>query len=149
MSFYKNVFCCSVFVLILFTACDEINKSNQTEMGKSPQIVIPPTVDEKYAGSTVERFRVTAYCPCEKCCGKFADGITANGKPVTYNGGRFVAAPKQFPFGTQMDIPGYGLVEVIDRGGAIKGNRLDVFFPTHQEALNWGVKYLDVRVFQQ
>jgi len=57
----------------------------------------------------------------------------------------FVAAPKGFEFGTMLDIPGYGTVPVLDRGGAIKGNRLDVFFATHQEALNWGVKILTVR----
>ncbi|MHC4720522.1 MAG: 3D domain-containing protein, partial [Planctomycetota bacterium] len=37
-------------------------------------------------------------------------------------------------------------VKVLDRGGAIKGNRLDVFFHSHQQALNWGVRYIDVKV---
>ena len=89
--------------------------------------------------------RVTAYCPCKKCCGSFADGITASLEPVAADGGKFVAAPRHIPFHTKLDIPGYGRVRVLDRGGAIKGDRLDVFFPTHQEALEWGVKYLDVR----
>ena len=92
--------------------------------------------------------RVTAYCPCARCCGKWADGYTASGKPVTANGGRFVAAPPEIPFGTMLIVPGYAggqPVPVLDRGGAIKGNRLDVFFPTHQEALNWGVQHLRVR----
>ena len=93
-----------------------------------------------------EEFTVTAYCPCEKCCGNFADGITANGHRIV-DGDRFVAAPKSFTFGTIMNIPGYGTVAVKDRGGAIKGNKLDVFFNTHQEALNWGVKKLTVTVF--
>jgi len=98
-----------------------------------------PTYEEK-------TFFVTAYCPCEKCCGNFADGITSNGHKII-DGDRFVAAPKSFAFGTIMDIPGYGTVAVKDRGGAIKGNKLDVFFNTHQEALNWGVKRLTVTVF--
>jgi len=93
-----------------------------------------------------ERFKVTAYCPCSKCCGRFADGITASGYKIEL-GDKFVAAPKAFPFGTVMFIDGYGNVEVKDRGGAIKDGRLDVYFDTHQEALNWGIKYLNVKVY--
>jgi len=94
------------------------------------------------------RMRVTAYCPCAKCCGQFADGITANGHRII-DGDRFVAADRQYAFGTELIIPGYhgdSPVKVLDRGGAIKGDKLDVFFNTHQEALEWGVRYLDVKV---
>ena len=91
-------------------------------------------------------YRVTAYCPGPCCCGEWADGITASGLPVTANGGKFVAADKSIPFGTMLNIPGYGYAPVLDRGGAIKGKRIDVFFPTHQEALNWGVKYLNIAI---
>ncbi len=37
-------------------------------------------------------------------------------------------------------------VKVLDRGGAIEGNRLDTSFHAHQEALEWGAKYLDLEV---
>ena len=90
---------------------------------------------------------VTAYCPCTRCCGPNAQGITASGRPVSANGGRFVAADRDLPFGTMLAIPGYNNgrpVEVLDRGGAIKGNRLDVFFATHHEARQWGVRRLRV-----
>ena len=94
--------------------------------------------------------RVTAYCPCPICCGAWADGITASGRPVTANRGRFVAADTDaLPLGTRVSIPGYHggrFVPVLDRGSKIKGNRLDVFFPAHRQARQWGVKYLDVRV---
>jgi len=96
----------------------------------------------------VVRMRVTAYCPCSKCCGEYADGITACNHRIQ-DGDRFVAADKSYPFGTQMIIPGYNKsdpVEVKDRGGAIKNDKLDVFFNTHKEALVWGVQYLDVLV---
>lgn len=96
----------------------------------------------------VQSFRVTAYCPCSRCCGKWADGMTANGHTLR-PGDRLVAAPKEYSFGTTMIIPGYNNgrpVQVKDRGGAIKGDRLDVYFDTHQEALVWGVRYLDVEV---
>jgi 3D (Asp-Asp-Asp) domain-containing protein len=103
--------------------------------------------DEAGEWKTV-RMRVTAYCPCEKCCGDWADGVTANGHRIN-QGDRFVAADRRYSFGTALLIPGYNNsqpVKVLDRGGAIKGNKLDVFFNTHQEALIWGVQYLDVKV---
>ena len=95
------------------------------------------------------QMRVTAYCPCEKCCGEWADGVTANGHTIS-QGDRFVAADRRFAFGTQLVIPGYNnskTVKVFDRGGAIYDNRLDVFFNTHQEALEWGVQHLEVKIY--
>ncbi len=94
------------------------------------------------------QMRVTAYCPCEKCCGNSADGITASGHKIQPNE-TFVAADKRYPFGTEMIVPGYNHnqpVKVLDRGGAIKDSRLDLFFPSHQQALNWGVKLTDVQI---
>jgi 3D (Asp-Asp-Asp) domain-containing protein len=91
---------------------------------------------------------VTAYCPYEKCCGDSADGITANGHKIR-PGERFCAADRRFAFGTMLDIPGYGRVPVLDRGGAIKGDKLDVYFDSHAEALHWGVRKLPVRVIER
>jgi 3D (Asp-Asp-Asp) domain-containing protein len=96
----------------------------------------------------IVRMKVTGYCPCSKCCGEYSDGITANGHKIQ-TGDTFVAADKRYSFGTEMVIEGYSnsqTVKVLDRGGAIKGNKLDAFFHTHQEALEWGVRYIDVKV---
>ena len=106
-------------------------------------------ISSGYSGQwqTVQ-MRVTAYCPCSKCCGKYSDGITASGHTIQ-PGDCFVAADKKHPFGTEMIIAGYNdgkPVKVLDRGGAINENRLDVFFDSHQKALEWGVRYLDVKV---
>jgi 3D (Asp-Asp-Asp) domain-containing protein len=95
--------------------------------------------------------RVTAYCPCPQCCGEYSDGITACGHDIQ-PGDTFVAADGRYSFYTEMLIPGYSNsqpVKVLDRGGAIKGNRLDVFFATHDEALEWGVQYLEVNVLRK
>jgi len=89
-------------------------------------------------------FKVTAYCPCLKCCGK-TNGITASGTKAAP--GRTIATSTQFTFGTKLLINGTTYV-VEDRGGAIKGDRIDVYFNTHQEALQWGVKYLPVQVVE-
>lgn len=110
-----------------------------------------PPLSEKSApkpGWRRVQMRVTGYCPCSQCCGSFSDGITANNHHIQ-PGDRFVAADKSYPFGTDMVIPGYNsgnAVQVLDRGGAIQGNRLDLFFHTHQHALEWGVQHLDVLV---
>ena len=99
------------------------------------------------AGET-QTMRVTAFCPGECCCGKWADGITASGH-VIKPGDKFVAAPKSIPFGTMVIVPGYANgrpVPVRDRGGAITDGRLDVFFDTHKKALQWGVKNLQVKI---
>ncbi len=93
----------------------------------------------KYLG----KFLCTAYCPCVKCCGK-SDGITASGKKATPN--HTIATDRNFAFGTQLII-GNQIYTVEDRGGNIKGNRIDVYFNTHQEALNWGKKTLDIYLY--
>ena len=90
-------------------------------------------------------YRVTAYCPCRKCCGKWADGYTASGHKIE-SGDLIVAAPPTFPFGTRIFIPQYGQAVVQDRGGAITGNRLDVLMESHKAALDWGVQYLEVTI---
>lgn len=107
----------------------------------------PVEESQKEPWKTV-RMRVTAYCACTKCCGRFSDGRTANMHKIC-QGDVFVAADKRISFGTEMIIPGYNQdrpVEVMDRGRLIKGNRLDVFFNSHKVAKKWGTRYLDVMV---
>lgn len=87
-------------------------------------------------------YKITAYCSCAKCCGK-TNGITACGTKA--KAGRTIAAPRGFKFGTKVSINGKTYV-VEDRGGAIKGNRIDLYVNSHSEALRWGVKYLPVKV---
>lgn len=129
----------------------EVEHKNLSAASMLPMAAVDP------AGSAPRRhviwMEVTAYCPCTKCCGEQAAGITASGKTVNHNNGRFVAADTRLlPFGTELSIPGYHsgqIVPVLDRGGAIKGNRLDVYFPTHQEALKWGRQRLPVTVVEE
>lgn len=85
-------------------------------------------------------YKITAYCGCAKCCGK-TDGITASGTHVT--AGRTIAAPPDIPFGTQIIINGHTYT-VEDRGGAIKGKRIDIYFETHEEALAFGVQNVEI-----
>jgi 3D (Asp-Asp-Asp) domain-containing protein len=117
----------------------------------------PPTASLAKMSFTTGRnartvwMEVTAYCPCPKCCGPKASGVTASGRKVTHNAGKFVAADNNLPFGTRLAIPGYNdgrPVEVLDRGGAIKGKKLDLFYPTHEQALQWGRKWVAVTIYE-
>lgn len=93
-------------------------------------------------GEPLGEFKLTAYCPCMKCCGK-TDGITATGATATE--GRTIAVdPRVIPYGSTVTI--YyedGTVHTYtaeDCGGAIKENRIDVFFSSHDAARAFGVQ---------
>jgi 3D (Asp-Asp-Asp) domain-containing protein len=107
---------------------------------------------------------VTAYCACGDCCGwrrtwygRAVEAAGPNrGKPkqvgMTASGakarkGTIAADTTRYPFGTIMRIEGYGFGRVEDRGGAIKGDHLDLFFPSHRDALRWGRRRLPVRIW--
>ena len=62
--------------------------------------------------------------------------ITASGAPVQPN--VTIAAGPHIPFNTQVWIQSLGPRVVTDRGGRIKGNKIDVCFKTRKEALQWG-----------
>ena len=101
---------------------------------------LPRVSSTSTTGGTV--YKITAYCPCAKCCGK-TNGRTASGTTAT--AGRTVAASSKFAFGTKLNIGGH-VYTVEDRGGAINGNKIDIFVNSHAEALAWGVRYLNVNV---
>lgn len=116
-------------------------QKKQTSRSSAPRTTSATT---STAGTGGKTYKITAYCPCSKCCGK-STGRTASGTKAT--AGRTVAAPSNFAFGTKLNIGGH-VYTVEDRGGAIKGNKIDIFVGSHQEALQWGVRYLTVSVVQ-
>lgn len=94
---------------------------------------------------SIGTYTITAYCPCRKCCGKWANGITASGVYAKAN--HTIAAPKNIPFGTVLVIDGVPYT-VEDRGGAIKGKKLDIYFDTHKEALKFGRQKKEVFIYE-
>ena len=126
---------------------EPVNKIVQvTPVVTSRAISLPRTSTSASEGVTegATTYKITAYCPCSKCCGK-ATGRTASGTNATP--GRTVAASSKFAFGTKLNIGGH-IYTVEDRGGAIKGNKIDIFVNSHAEALQWGVRYLPVSVVE-
>jgi len=109
---------------------------------------------------------VTGYCNCGLCCSWRRSWLGLG--PAVVNSGPNKGRPKQvgftasgtraahgtlaadtavLPFGSIVYIPGYGHGRVEDRGGAIKGKCLDLWFPSHEEAMQWGRKRMNVRVW--
>lgn len=81
----------------------------------------------------------TAYCPCVKCSEGYGT-MTATG--VLAEAGRTIAVdPKVIPYGTEVIIDGVTYIAE-DCGGAVKGNKVDIFFDTHEEAEQFGRKQL-------
>lgn len=120
---------------------EPVNKIIQVrKKSTSRSSTLPRTSSSSSTGGTV--YKITAYCPCSKCCGK-STGRTASGTKAT--AGRTVAASSKFAFGTKLNIGGH-VYTVEDRGGAVKGNKIDIFVNSHAEALQWGVRYLNVSV---
>lgn len=100
--------------------------------------------EEAPAGSTyIGNFKITHYCNCSKCCGKWAGGKTASGTtPTRY---RTIAVdPDQIPYGTVVYIQGYGYRVAEDTG--VGWDHIDVFCPDHELCLKYGLKYRDVYV---
>jgi 3D (Asp-Asp-Asp) domain-containing protein/septal ring factor EnvC (AmiA/AmiB activator) len=69
-------------------------------------------------------------------------GATATGVAVGY--GIVAVDPSVIPLGTRMTVPGYGKGVAADTGGAVRGARIDLWFPTRAEALAWGTRTVTI-----
>lgn len=87
----------------------------------------------------------SAYTAAADECGK-SDGITASGVKVQEK--RTLACPKEYPFGAKLEIEGMGTYTCEDRGGAIKGNKFDIYMETKGEAFAFGRRNLTAEFVQ-
>ncbi len=90
------------------------------------------SVKGEYLGS----FTITAYCDCSECQGRWV-GMTASGVVPTA-GVTIAVDPSVIPLGSSVYIDGVGWRVAEDVGGAIEGNKIDIFFASHEEAVEWG-----------
>jgi len=102
---------------------------------------------DKWASLPTEAFTInaSAYTASADECGN-SKGITASGIKVAIK--RTIACPPAFPFGVKLEIEGYGTFVCEDRGGAIKGNHIDIYVETKSEAFAFGRRNLTARVVQ-
>ena len=94
---------------------------------------------ERYLGE----FLVTAYCNCKSCCGKWSGGACKNGE-YPQQGITVACDTNVIPLNSFIEIEGYGTRKCQDTGNLIIGNRLDLYFSSHREALKFGKKTLKV-----
>ena len=100
-------------------------------------------------------FIVTAYCPCEKCCGIWraqhpsrigTDFVQKTKSGTIPTEGRTIGVdPDVIPLGSVVVIGGHPFIAE-DTGALVKGNVVDIFFKSHEEACEWGAKYLEIFV---
>lgn len=120
----------------------------QTKKALNLASYISPTVSR--AGSTVSRggqtisMVATGYDPCYQCNYPYYGQPSYLGYPLAR--GIIAVDPNVIPMGTRLYVEGYGEGIAADQGGAIKGNRLDLCFASHQEALNWGIRTVRVTI---
>lgn len=119
-----------------------------------PQPSATPIVAEPEQELEWETFKATAYCSCEKCCGEYAknrpNGVvyTASGE-IAEEGVTIAADWEVLPPWTEVEIEGLGTRIVHDKGSAVKGNHIDIYFRSHQKALDFGVQEIQLRVLDK
>ena len=123
-----HIFCCRCITTVEAKPIEETAVVQVVDEVAEPELV------------NLGKYKLTAYCACMKCCGK-TDGITASG--IKAKEGVTIAADTSLPFGTKILIDGHEYT-VQDRGGAIKGNKIDVYFDSHQKTLEFGVQYKEI-----
>lgn len=116
---------------------------------------IQEPITEQPKRISLGEFKLTAYCSCKKCCGFWAYGrpLDENGNDIVigasgerlYQGVSVAVDPAVIPYDSKVYIDGKEYI-AHDCGGAIKGNRIDVYFDNHQDALDFGVQYANVEV---
>ena len=102
-------------------------------------------VDISRLGQEPVLFTITAYCSCRICCGNYSPEVTGRESRTSTGtipqSGRTIAVdPTVIPYGTSVHIDGMGDYIAEDCGGMVDNNHIDVYFSTHEEAVQFGVQ---------
>jgi 3D (Asp-Asp-Asp) domain-containing protein len=147
------IICCSIGFLLHEPKEAPAVVTVPASASMTAQPIPKPTAEPKTIMVSLGTFEFTAYGPCEKCCGKYGrnrpideDGnllvYTASGE-LAKEGVTIAADTDILPFGSKVIVDSHEYI-VQDRGGVIKGNKIDVYFENHQDALEFGVQYKEV-----
>ena len=118
---------------------DEAAMTENTDTNAAAEAQEAEAPAEIYAG----RFTTTAYCSCRRCC-RGGKNRTKSGT-IPQAGHTISADLRVFPLGTKLRINGV-VYTVEDSGSGIRGNKLDIFFNSHSQALQYGKRSADVYI---
>lgn len=136
------------FIIILFIAIFMINHINHTNTNKDLKkqglhmenqikTLKAQKAQTSFPSTYVGQFKVTHYCHCVKCTGKKVKGRTATG--YYPRKGRTIAVDKnKIPLHSIVYVEGVGYFVAEDVGGGVKGNHIDIYVESHEEALKLG-----------
>lgn len=133
-----------------FASADDLTEARVKNELLNSKNELKQELNELNEWENIGEFKITAYCSCEKCCGVWAEN-RPNGVVYTASGekaeaGKTIAVDTSvIPFGTEVKI-GDVIYTAQDTGSAVKGNVIDVYYDSHEEALNHGAKYQKVEV---
>ncbi|WP_143759446.1 3D domain-containing protein [Sporosarcina newyorkensis] len=127
--------------LIVVSNPNKLSQIDQVKQKKSEPVQSVTAEQAMPKELTVTATAYTAYC--EGC-----SGTTYTGQNLRSNPDQKVIAvdPEVVPIGSKVWVEKYGEAIAGDIGGAIKGNKIDVFIPSYERAMEWGVKQVKIRI---
>lgn len=137
----------AIITMLGFAGHDDL-KEAQSKSHVTHQVELKRELKQEW--KTLGEFKITAYCSCRKCCGVWADnrpnGIVYTASGEAAEAGKTIAVDTSvIPFGTEVRI-GDTVYTAQDTGSAVKGNVIDIYFDSHEDAVRHGVKRLEVEV---
>lgn len=136
--------------ILVIVSCSAIDEPLPETVAEGASVISTEPVIETVS---LGEYKLTAYCGCSKCCGKWGENrpLDETGRPFVYTANQSIAKEgvtiaadiNVLPYGTAIIIDGHRYI-VQDRGGSIAGNKIDIYFESHQAALEFGVQYKEV-----
>ncbi len=128
-----------------------VSGGNVVKKAAAPKVAsksVTKTPSRSDSDKVVKEFTVSASAFTANCNG--CSGITASGINLKSNPDMKVIAvdPSVIKLGTKVYVEGYGYAIAGDTGGSIKGNKIDVFFSTKNEAYKWGLKTVKIKILE-
>lgn len=139
LSLYLFLYSCSVKAEEVTPIKPAITYYTLLQQGELPEI---EEQEEENTLTSLGVFKITYYCNCEKCCGKWAGGPTASGE-MPIEGVTIAVDTDIIKLGATILIDNHEYIAQ-DTGSAIQGNIIDIYLSSHEDCIQRGVNYKEV-----